>query len=159
MHTLQMETGPRDITMRRRFDAPRELVFEAYSSCEHIEQWWGPRSWPVAHCRMDFQPGGTWHYCMKGPEGQEAWGIVEYLEIQRPDRMKYRDAFSDKDGNEVPPIGEITVTFEEDGEGSLLTWHTVYPTAEDRDKVIEMGVEAGAGETLDRLEEYLARAR
>ena len=75
MHTLQMETGPRDITMRRRFDAPRELVFEAYSSCEHIEQWWGPRSWPVAHCRMDFRPGGTWHYCMKGPEGQEAWAL------------------------------------------------------------------------------------
>ena len=56
MSKLTLVTGARDITMKRHFDAPRKLVFEAYSSCEHIQRWWGPRTWPTEHCRMDFRP-------------------------------------------------------------------------------------------------------
>jgi uncharacterized protein YndB with AHSA1/START domain len=160
MSRLTLVTGEQDITMKRHFGAPRELVFEAYSSSDHIKQWWGPRTWPTHYCRMDFRPGGTWHYCMKGPEGQEAWGIADYKEIEEPRRILYVDNFSDRDGSRIPPEGEVTVLFEDDGNGGTnMTWHTVYATAEQRDKVIEMGVEAGAGETLERLEEYLATMR
>ena len=61
----------REIVMTRVFDAPRDLVFEAHSSCEHMSNWWGPRKYEFARCQIDFRPGGTWRIVHRGPDGEE----------------------------------------------------------------------------------------
>jgi uncharacterized protein YndB with AHSA1/START domain len=148
--------GDTGIRLKREFNAPRELVFEAHSDCKHLMQWWGPRDYPLSHCDIDFRPGGTWHYCMSGPNGEEAWGIMTFREIERPSRIVYRDAFSDAERSENPPFGLNTVTLEERGGGTLMTIVCEFETQEDRATVLETGMEEGLAETLDRLEEHLA---
>jgi uncharacterized protein YndB with AHSA1/START domain len=148
--------GDRGIVMTRMFSAPRRLVFKAYSDCDHLNQWWGPRLWPLSYCDLDFRPGGTWHYCMRGPNGEEAWGKAIYREIVEPESLVYADAFSDAEGSTVPPESVVWVTFGDEGKKTRLTVRTEFATAEDRETVLKMGAEEGIAETLDRLEELLA---
>jgi len=160
MSDQQVSTTDLDFILTRTFDAPRELVFEAYSSCEHLKQWWGPRSWPMAECTMDFRVGGVWHYCLRGPNpGDESWGYAVFDEIVRPERIVYTDAFADADGNvnEAMPQTKSFVDFRTVDGRTVLTLRATYPTPEDLRTVIDMGMEAGITETLDRLEEHLGR--
>ncbi|HEX5940222.1 MAG TPA: SRPBCC domain-containing protein [Dehalococcoidia bacterium] len=154
--TTDLENG--ELVATRTFDAPRQLVFAAYSSCDHIKNWWGPRTYPTTFCEMDFRPGGTWRYCMTGPEGDEAWGKGVYSEIVEPERIVYRDYFTDSQGVESAemPSAAITVEFRQQNGRTELVSKTKYDSKEDLQKVLEMGVEEGFAETLDRLEEYLA---
>ena len=159
-HKLTTELiGDREMVMRRAFRAPRELLFRCYADCEHLMNWWGPKEYPLAVCKQDFRPGGTWHYCMVGPNGEEAWGIGVYKEIVEPERIVYTDAFSNADADSIPPESVITVTFESQGETTVLNIHTRYDSAEDRQTVIEMGVEEGFNSSLDRLDEHLAKVQ
>jgi len=96
---------------------------------------------------------------MQGPDGMKSCGKATYLEIDTLERIVYEDAFADADGNpfEEMPLGHVTLKFVEEG-GRTTVINTVrYPTKADRDKVIEMGMEAGIDQTLNRLENYLAR--
>src|SRR5699024_1267816 len=103
---MNVVTKERELTVSRVFSAPRELVFEVFSSCEHLKHWWGTSEWPITECKMDFREGGSWHYCLRGPnEGDESWGKSFYQEIKEPEKIIYKDHFSDKDGNineEIP---------------------------------------------------------
>lgn len=158
---MEVRTTDRELIFTRMLDAPRKLVFEAYSSCEHLSHWWGPRMWPMAECTLDFRVGGTWHYCMRGPnEGDEAWGKAVYQEIVEPERIVYADSFSDKDGNlnQELPQGIVTMEFAEDGQRTRLTGRTLYPSHDDLEKVLEMGVIEGMTETIDRLAEHVERS-
>jgi uncharacterized protein YndB with AHSA1/START domain len=108
---------------------------------------------------MDFRVGGRFHYMMQGPNGEEAWGVMVYDEIDRPHRLVYTDHFSDKDGNfnEQMPTTQITLEFHDLGNGrTKFTSHATYKP-EDLQKVIGMGMKPGIEETFDKLEEYLAR--
>ena len=158
----QVETSDRELVLTRTFEAPPELVFEAYSSCEHLRNWWGPRSWPMAECTLDFRVGGVWHYCLRGPnEGDESWGHAVYDEIERPRRIVYTDAFADAEGNvnEAMPSTRVHIEFTAAGEGETrLTMRAVYPTQAELQQVIDMGMIPGITETLDRLDEHLAKA-
>ncbi|MEX2397283.1 MAG: SRPBCC domain-containing protein [Balneolales bacterium] len=153
-----VETSDRELIITRIFDAPRELVFETCSDCKHLNNWWGPRTWPLSYCKMDFREGGSWHYCMSGPnEGDESWGLVKYHEIVEPEKIVYTDYFSDKDGNvnENMPETLSAFVFSEQGGKTKVTIRGEYKTPEDLRKVLEMGMVDGMGETLDRLEEHL----
>lgn len=87
----------RELIISRVFDAPQELVFETHTTCEHLRHWWGPRTWPMAECKVDFREGGSWHYCLRGPnDGDESWGLAQYETIQAPEQIIYRDYFSDR---------------------------------------------------------------
>lgn len=155
----EVVTGERELVLTRTFDAPRELVFAAYSSCEHLSNWWGPRAWPMEECTMDFRVGGVWHYCLRGPnEGDESWGKAVFDEIVEPERIAYTDAFSDSEGNvnEQMPQTKSSVELTDVDGRTRLTLRAEYPTPEDLEQVLEMGMEAGITETLDRLEEHLA---
>jgi uncharacterized protein YndB with AHSA1/START domain len=152
-----LKTG--ELTVERTFNAPVERVFAAWSSAEAVKQWWGPRVFPTTYAKMDFRVGGRWHYCMTGPAGEEAWGVMVYDEIEVPTRIVYTDHFADKDGkfNEQMPSTQVTVTFEDLGDGrTRLVSHTTYKPEELR-KVLDMGMEPGISETFDKLEEYLGR--
>ena len=86
------------LVLERVFDAPRELVFEAFSKEEHLTKWWGPRGWELTHCAIDFRPGGTWHYCMTCVDkaqgdfyGMQAWGKAVYGDIDQPAELTYHE--------------------------------------------------------------------
>jgi uncharacterized protein YndB with AHSA1/START domain len=159
MADVSIEVRDREIEVVCLLDAPRELIFRAYSDGEALKAWFGPEEWPLTISRMDFRPGGRWHYCMTGPDGQEGWGIALYEEIVPPERIVYRDAFSDADGNVIPPESTATISIEERADGSLLRWVSVYASNDARDQVLAMGVEAGITSTLNNLERYLAEVR
>lgn len=161
MKTVVELVGDRELVMKRTFDAPRQLVWDAWTQREQIDAWWGPRMFKTESPVLDLRPGGAWHYCMRSEEWGDAWGKAIYREVVEPERLVYVDAFSDETGATNPDLPEslITVTFTEEGPGrTLLTVHTLYDSPEDRQKVIEMGVEQGFDEQLDRLEELLAQA-
>lgn len=147
----------REIKVTRSFEAPRDIIWRMWTRAEHLKNWWGPKHWSLPTCEMDFRVGGTWFYCMQGPDGMQACGKAIYLEIDEPKKIVYEDYFVDSGGNLVEGMPEAKVTneFREDGERTTVISVTQYRTKEDRDKVIEMGVEAGIGQTFDRLEAYL----
>lgn len=153
-------TQPSDHEFRveRVFNAPRPLVFETFSKCEHLVHWWGIEGWTLPVCELDFRPGGTWLYCMQGPNGEESWGKAFYHEIVQPERIVYTDYFADKDGNpnEKAPAPLVTLTFADlDGKTRLIN-HARYPSAKDLETVLNMGMVEGMGQTWDRLEQLLA---
>jgi len=153
-----VEVNDNEIIFTRIFDAPRELVFETYTTCEHLMNWWGPRTWPLNYCKMDFRVGGSWHYCMKGPNpGDESWGLANYKEISKPEKIIYNDNFSDKDGNinTKMPSFDIVNAFEFIDEQTKVTVISKVGSKEEVDKLVDMGMIEGFTETWDRLEEHL----
>jgi uncharacterized protein YndB with AHSA1/START domain len=142
----------REIVLTRVFDAPRDLVFEAHTSCEHMSQWWGPRRYEVASCKVDFRPGGAWRIVHRTADGDEEHGFRgEFREIVRPERIAWTFEWEGLPGH----ISVDTLTFVEDDGKTTLTATSVFDSVEDRDGMLQSGMEEGAAETWDRLAEYL----
>ncbi|GIP22124.1 SRPBCC domain-containing protein [Paenibacillus sp. J22TS3] len=157
-----------EFIIERIFNAPRELVFKAFSEAEHLKNWWGPRGWTVPVCHVDFRPGGVWHYCMKCEDknqgdfyGMESWGKGVYHEIVNGEKIVYTDYFSDADGNEAPgaPSSTTTVIFEDADGKTKVTSRSKYDSIEAVKAVMDMGMEEGITQTWDRLEEHLQEIR
>ncbi|MFC5464870.1 SRPBCC domain-containing protein [Lederbergia graminis] len=154
--------GDKVLVLERIFNAPQELVFQMFKEPEHLKHWWGPAGWELPVCNIDFRPGGTWHYCMKCMEqgeyyGMESWGKAIYKDIVEPEMIHYTDYFSDADGNidESLPASNNTVEFIDlDGTTKLVN-RSEYVSAEELQKVLDMGMLHGITETWDRLEKHL----
>jgi uncharacterized protein YndB with AHSA1/START domain len=151
------QIGEREFVMERIFDAPRELVFKAWSEPKHVTQWWGPKGWTLPYCRMDFRPGGVWVYGMRGPDGTEGWGRATYREIVEPERIVYVDAFADEHGEPLEGMPETTIIVEfiDLGGKTKLKSTAQFASRADLEQTVGMGMEEGMGETWDRLSEYL----
>lgn len=147
----------RTIVASRTFDAPRERVFRAFTEPGQLARWWGPRGWGTETRTLDLRPGGSWHYCMTGPDGMESWGLGTYQEVTPPSRLVYTDAFSDAEGNVSAgmPQTTIVIEFAEEGGRTTVTSSTRFATDEDIQMVLKMGVIEGLTQTWDRLAEYL----
>ena len=141
----------REIVMTRILDAPRDLVFEAHSSCEHLSHWWGPRRYEIGSCDVDFRPGGAWRIVHRGDNKEEFGFRGEYREIVRPERITWTFEFEGMPGH----VSVQTVSFEEHDGKTTVTTTAVFDSVEDRDGMLQSGMESGAAETMDRLEEYL----
>jgi uncharacterized protein YndB with AHSA1/START domain len=149
-----MVTTPSDkeIRMTRVFDAPRDLVFEAHTSCEHMSNWWGPRKYEFASCEIDFRPGGKWRIVHKGPGDEEDQGFRgEFREIVRPERIVWTFEWEGLPGH----VSVETLTLEEQDGKTTVTANSVHDSVEDRDGMLNSGMEEGAAETYERLDEYL----
>jgi uncharacterized protein YndB with AHSA1/START domain len=147
------------LVMEREFNAPVDLVWKAFTEPTRIEQWWGPRNWTTRNTRMDVRPGGTWHYCMTGPDGEESWGLATYREIVDEQRLVYYDAFSDSEGNENTemPGMVITMEFSERNGKTTVRSSTEFASPDALQTVLDMGVVQGASETWGRLAEFVER--
>jgi len=145
----------REIVMTRIFDAPRDLVFEAHTSCEHMSRWWGPRRYEVGSCEIDFRPGGMWRIVHRGSDGQEFGFHGQFREIVRPERIVWTFEFEGMPGH----VSVDTLTLEEHDGKTTLTATSVFDTVEDRDGMLQSGMQEGAAETWDRLAEYLEELR
>lgn len=154
-NSIDLETDPRSIVGTRLFDAPRELVFSAFTDPNHLAQWWGPDGFTTTTHSFDFRPGGIWRFVMHGPDGRDYQNRVTYEEIVQPERIVYRH-----DGGEDVEAVQFrqTLTFEDlGGRRTRLTWHGRFPTAEERARVIrEYGADKGLSQTMARLVDYVA---
>ena len=152
----------------RSVDAPRDLVWKMWSEAEHLAKWWGPKGFPWISGKLDFRPGGTFHYCMKMPNGTEMWGKFVYREIVVPERIVYINSFSDAAGNitrgpfmnDFPVEVLNLVTFTEESGKTTVTLRSgpINATAAERDKfkALQAPMRQGFGGTFDQLETYLA---
>lgn len=156
--TVAEPRGDRELIVRRVFDAPRELVFKAWTEEEGLMRWWGPPTWPLKYCKVDLRPGGTWLYCMGGPNGEESWGKGVYKEILPPSRLVYADYFSNAEGAELSPPMVVAIDFIDQGGKTLMDSVTTWESPEDRAKVLEMGMIEGMSESMDRLDGVLTAA-
>ncbi|HEX2517357.1 MAG TPA: SRPBCC domain-containing protein [Chloroflexota bacterium] len=156
-----------ELVITRVFDAPRELVFAAWTDPRHVAQWWGPQGWTTPVCEIDLRPGGVWRYGMRSAEGQESWSEAVYREIDPPQRLVYADTFTDAQGRplEGMPRMLVTVTFEAlggpQGHGApqgrtRLTIRTRPATPAELRALLDMGIVQGLNEALDRLAAHLA---
>jgi uncharacterized protein YndB with AHSA1/START domain len=153
------ETKEKQLIMTRYFQASPELLFEVWSHCKHLKNWWGPKEWPMDECTIDFREGGEWRYCLRGPnKGDESWGKAIYRKINRPDNIVYNDHFTDPDGNVAHnmPNMIITVHFTSLNGKTRQTITVQFDTDAERDKIVEMGMAEGMDSSLDRMDEYLA---
>jgi uncharacterized protein YndB with AHSA1/START domain len=150
--TLRVTTpSDLEILMVREFDAPRELLFKAYTDPEAIPHWWGPGRFSVTVDRMDVRPGGAWRYVSRGEDGAEFAFNGVYQEIVPPERIVCTFEYEGMPGH----VSVDTATFEERDGRTTLTVRSRFATVEDRDGMINSGMEAGFAETLDRLLEYV----
>jgi uncharacterized protein YndB with AHSA1/START domain len=140
----------REIVTTRIFDAPRELVWKAWTEPEHIKQWWGPNGFTNTIHIMDVRPGGRWSHVMHGPDGTDYKNESVYREIVKPERIVYDHVSG--------PTHRTTATFEEQDGKTKVTLHILFGTAAQRDKVAkEFGAVEGAKQTLGRLGDHLAK--
>ena len=151
------------IEITRVFDAPRAPVFSMWTDPKHMMRWWAPHGCTTPHCTMDVRVGGRFHFCIRGPDGKDGWGLGIYLEVVPPERIVYRDSFADPQGNPVPPSHYgmsaavpaetiVRVTFTEEGKRTRVTLRHEFPgNVPERD-----GTAKGWSEMLERLDEALA---
>jgi uncharacterized protein YndB with AHSA1/START domain len=144
-------SSDRDIVITRVFDAPRALVFEAWTDPKHVPQWWGPRGFTTTVQEMDVRPGGVWRYVMHGPDGTDFQNRVVYDEIDKPERLAYTHG-----SDEEPDQFRVTVTFAGQGGKTRVTLRMRFASAAARDGTIEFGAVQGGNQTLDRLTDHLA---
>lgn len=142
----------RELRVTRMFQAPRELVFQAWTQPEHLPQWWGPNGFTVTVQEINVAPGGVWRYVMHGPDGTDYDNLITYREVAAPERL----AYSHGDGSD-PELFQVTVTFAERGEATELTMVSIFKSAEELEKAVQLyGAVEGAKQTLARLEAQLA---
>lgn len=144
----------REIVLTRDFEAPRSLVFEAFTRPKHLKQWWGLRGSTLRVCEVDLRPGGAWRFVTRGANGHENPFRGEYREITPPERLVYTLVY-DVDGARDSP-GLVTDIFSEQGGRTTLVETMLFPTVEERDGLLKSGMKSGAAETFDRLAELLA---
>jgi uncharacterized protein YndB with AHSA1/START domain len=135
--------------MTRIFDAPRELVWKATTEAKHFAQWWGPHGFTNLACEMDARPGGRWRVEQRAPDGATYTFHGEFLEVSPPERLVQTQVFMD-----YPPL-YVTSTLEDLGGRTRLTAIVDVRDFEGREVLLGQGMEKGAAEAHDRLDELL----
>jgi uncharacterized protein YndB with AHSA1/START domain len=148
--TITLE-GDRTIVMQRMFNAPRELVFDAWTMPEHLAQWYGMQGSTLTECRVDLRPGGSCRMVIRESNGEEYGFGGRYMEVLWPERLVHTYLFDPYPEDEAM----VTVIFETMEGGTLLTETTVHVSAEGREGHIASGFEVGATGSMERLEALL----
>jgi uncharacterized protein YndB with AHSA1/START domain len=145
------------LTVKREFAAGRQLVWDAYTKSEILDQWFAPRPLATKTKSMDFSEGGHWVYAMIDPGGAEYWSRLDYLKINPIDHYSALDSFCDNEGNINPafPRANWDVSFSDFGENTLVENVVTYSSLADLEKVVEMGMQEGLTSTLERLDDLL----
>jgi len=149
-----------DLTLRRRFLAPRELMWRMFSQPQHLVRWWGPRGFTNPVCQIDFRVGGHWHHVMRGPDGREYPTDSTFIEIVPHERITYRNAEPKGEvwGDNPPPSFIRTLTFANDAGATLLTLHARFESFEQRDGARRRGFVEGTLESYDKLAALLEQS-
>lgn len=158
-----------ELVITRVLNAPRALVFNVWSEAEHLVRWWGPKGADLQVIRLEFRPGGIFHYRQQIANGGEIWGRFVYHEIRAPERIVYVSAFADAEGaitrNPWSPTWPLeihnTLTLDENAGRTTLTLRGAPLNATEAEIATFTGarpmVQQGFAGTLDQLEAYLAQ--
>lgn len=158
-----------EFVIARVFDAPRELVWNAWTDPEHLKHWWGPKGFAWGSCTIDLRPGGVFHYSMRAPNGFEMWGKFVYREITPPERMVFIVSFSDEKGgtarhpmSQTWPLEVLNIlTLSEHGCKTTLTMRGIPVNATEEERKTfkggHPGMQQGFKGTMDQLDEYLSK--
>lgn len=139
-----------EISGTRLFAAPRELVFDVFSSLERLASWWGPQGFTLTSREFDFAPGGVWRFVMHGPDGRDYENKIVFRAISRPERISY--VHPGDDAGVEPVTMEATISFSEQGGKTRLDWRMRFRTIDERDYIIrEYDAATGLGGTITRL--------
>ena len=150
--TLTVTTpSDREIVLTRVFDAPRQMVFDAFSKPELLRRWFGPRGWSLEVCEVDLRVGGGFRFVLAGPGGRRMGMRGLYREIVPPERSVHLESYDD-----YPGESQVTTVFVEQDGKTTMTATVLYPSQEVRDAVVRSGMEHGAAESYDKLAELLA---
>ena len=156
-----------DFVITRVFNAPRKLIFDAFTQPKHLAHWWGPKGMALEVINLDLRPDGIFHYGMKTPDGHEMFGVFKYIEIVSPEKIVFINAFADKDGNLIRapfnPLWPLEVynvwtLTEENGKTTLTLKGRPHNASDEENKMFEAGMpsmQQGFGGTFDQLETYL----
>jgi len=138
----------RQIVVTRLFDAPRAVVFEAWTKAEHVTRWWDPSGVPLAICEIDLRPNGAFRWVNRAPDGGEGHSFSGiYREIAPPEKLVFTSPSDPGQGG--------TLVFTEQGKKTKLTLTIECATRKDRDALLQMRVDAGTAQTLENLAAYL----
>jgi uncharacterized protein YndB with AHSA1/START domain len=160
--TATQAASENTLVITRLFDAPRELVWKAWTNPENVMRWWGPRNFTSPTCKVDLRVGGKYLFSMRSPEGQNYWTTGIYQEIVPMERLVYTDSFADEQGNVVPAThygmssdfpqeAQVTVRFEDhDGKTRMTLTQVGVPTDENYEYT-----KAGWNESFDKLADSL----
>lgn len=159
-----------EFVLTRVFDAPRDLVFRAWTEAEHLARWFGPKGFTMFAGTLELRPGGVYHYGMRSPDGLEMWGRWVFREIEPPDRLVFVASFSDEKGgvtrHPLAPdwprevLSTLTLT-EDQGRTTLVMRGVPLNASEAERRAFRAGhdsMQKGWAGTLDHLDEYLAES-
>src|SRR5262245_20912012 len=151
--------GEQIIVISRILNAPRALVFKAFTDPKHLTQFWGPKGFFCPSCSVDLRVGGEFRVDMRGPDGMMYPCTGIYRDIAPPERIVYDGTASEGHpcGGGLPPKSVVTMTFAEMEGKTKVTIHTRLRTAADREAAIQGGFSIGWNDSLDRLEAFLSR--
>ncbi|MGZ8544490.1 MAG: SRPBCC family protein [Flavisolibacter sp.] len=146
------------IKVERSFDAPVDIVWEAWTDPKITDQWWAPKPWRAETKSQEFKVGGRWIYCMVGPEGERHWAMFEYKSINPKTSYSGMDAFSDENGviNPEMPRMNWDNQFLDKGDTTVVNIEISCDKLEDLEKIIEMGFKEGFTMGLENLDAFLA---
>jgi len=141
----------REIVMTRVVNAPRRLVWDAWTKPEHLPHWMlGPSGWTMPVCEIDLRPGGAWHFLWRKSDGSELEMRGAYKEIAPPERLVSTESW----GGDWPETLNTLVLTEKDGK-TTISQTVLYPSKDARDAATKTGMKDGVSESYDRLAEYL----
>ena len=143
-----------EVLLTRVFDAPRHLVWDAFTKPELLKRWFGPKGWTLTTAEVDLREGGGFRFILTGPEGQTMGMRGNYKEIEARHRSVHAESFDDYPGESI-----VTGAFTEANGRTTLHATIDYGTKEIRDAVVKSGMEHGAAESYDKLAEMLKDAR
>ena len=148
-----------DLVLERVVDAPRELLWKAWTTPEHLKPWFCPKPWETVECEIDLRPGGIFYTKMRGPEGQEFPGTGCYLEIVPNERLVWTGAllphYRPQAVPEGVPVFTAVLTFEPHPQGTKYTAHVMHKDEAARAAHDAMGFHTGWGKALDQLVEFV----
>lgn len=155
-NSIRLEPQDRVLVIERSFNAPRELVWDAFTKTDHLINWMGPRNYPAASFEADVRVGGKWRGCLRSVKGErDLWQGGKYLEVERPSRLVYTFEWDKHDEQDETFETVVTVLFEDQGSKTLMKFYqSVFNTTANRNGHI-----GGWNSAFDRLDEYLAEQR
>lgn len=150
MESKKNDTSDRELMVSRVFNAPVELVWEMWTKPEHISQWWGPEGFTNTITKMDMRPGGSWNLTMHGPDGTDYDNQSFFREVIPMKKIVYEHVSK--------PHITATITFEAQGNKTLLNWHALFDSREEFLEVVRVHkADVGLRQNIEKLERYLEK--
>ncbi len=140
----------RELVLSHLIDAPRPLVFKAWTKPEHVARWWGPKGFTTTYCDMDIRVGGAYRFCMRSPQGTDHWKRGAYREIVEPERIVFTFAWENADGSLSPELLTAVTFAEEAGKTRLTLRQSGFDSVERRDDHL-----GGWTSCLERFADYM----